>query len=54
MLRVLLVLLTAFFLVSGPTVDKKPTSKQEPNPLAEISSCEEGWPPKACPPHCDC
>ncbi len=52
MLRVLLVLLTAFFLAPGPGKESKPKPTQDP--LSAITSCEENIPPRECPPHCGC
>jgi len=52
MLRILLILTAVLFLSSGPSKQRSLTPNE--NPLSELSSCEENWPPKLCPPYCDC
>jgi hypothetical protein len=52
MLRILLVLTASLLLSSGPAKNEKQAPDQ--NPLSAFSSCEESYPPKACPPYCDC
>ena len=48
MLRVLLVLLTALVLASGPTVERKPADSKG-SPQSIHSEFGEGIPPKYCP-----
>ena len=53
MLRVLLVLLTAFFLASGSAKEGKQLPQDGSNPLDTISDGER-YPPPLCPPDCTC
>ncbi len=51
MLRIILVILTAYFLATGPSQTSKPQPTQ--NPFWASTACEDNIPPP-CPPDCGC